>query len=232
VKIKAWPVLAELSQALEAKDARALNPAVFDAIVDRLEAALAAGDNHALETLTHHLEAAARQWAAAGSDDARKALRGDRDATAESANLLVAGRLGFAQNLAARALDKRADDAFYELIADRRYQPYICALMAGPRSGIELALAVDEVEETVSRKLRILEEGGVVRRRKNGQVTMNLLTPAARQYAEAKRIGPAGGQTIQPAVKSALAERSDKIEDHLQSSRMLGVRHEPERVDG
>ncbi|MFC5389884.1 hypothetical protein U0030_02225 [Brevundimonas bullata] len=228
MKIKTWPVLAALAQSLETQDARTLSPSVFDAIADRLEAALAAEDNAVLEQISARLEDAVRNWAAAASEDARKALRGDADAKPDLAHLLATGRLAFAQNLAARALDKRAADDFYEVIADRKYQPYICALMSGPKSGVELAGLVNETQETVSRKVQFLEEHDVVRRRKMGQLTVNLLTPGARQYAEAKRLTPAGGAgSVQPAVKTALVEQSGKIEGYLQAARLLGVPHEP-----
>jgi DNA-binding transcriptional ArsR family regulator len=226
VTIKTWPALAELVQTLESKDARALNPAIFDAIADRLEAALAASDNAALVTVASKLEEVARHWMSSGSDLARKAMRGDSDAEPELVSLFAAGRLAFAQSLAARALDKRADDDFYALISDKRYQPYICALLSGAKSGKQLADIVGETEETVSRKLPVLEDAGVVRRRKNGQVTMNLLTPAARLFAENKRLGPVGGQfAVQAAVQSALTERAERMPEHMQASPVLGAAH-------
>lgn len=220
--IKTWPALAELVQALEKEDPRGLKPAVFDALADRLEAALAAGDNQALEEASKNLEDIARQWMAAGSDAARKAMRGDHDSDPQLTSLVIAGRLAFAQTLASRVLDKRADDTFYAIFTDGRYQPYVCALMSGPKSGRELADMVEETEETVSRKLKILERQGVVRRRKNGQVTINLLTPAARQFADAKRLAPAGARVVAPQVQDALSARSTDLGDYLQSSPVLG----------
>ncbi|MBX3477316.1 MAG: helix-turn-helix transcriptional regulator [Brevundimonas sp.] len=222
MKTKAWPALAELAQALESKTARALNPAVFDAIADRLESALAASDNAELATVAARLEDIARQWMASGSDAVRMALRGDARADDDLVSLFVAGRLAFAQNLAARALDRRADDAFYDLIVDPRYKAYICALLSGAKTGTQLAEIVEETVETVSRKLKGLEEAGVVRRRKSGQATLNLLTPAARLYAENRRLSPMGGHVVQAAVQTALMARSEHMPDHLQASPVLG----------
>jgi len=222
VTIKTWPALAELVQALEKEDLRALNPAIFDAVADRIEAAMAASDNAGLEEAAANLEDVARLWMAAGTDEARKAMRGDRDASAELMFLVMAGRLAFAQNLASRTLDRRASDTFYSMFNDARYERYICALMSGPKSGKALVEATDETKETVSRKLKVLEQEGVIRRRKNGQITMNLLTPAARQYADVKRLSPIAGGVVAPEVQLALNAKAEALGNHMQSTPVLG----------
>lgn len=225
MNIKTWPVLAHIDAALIGGDAASVSPGAFDALADRLEAALAEQDDQTLSTLAAWLEDRLRQWLTTSPDEVRKAMRGDGDADPRLIALFKAGQLAFAQTLAARTLDRRVDGLFLNEISHPRYAAYLRALLSGPQTGKALADSVGEAEETVSRKLKPLEEAGVIQRVRRGQATVNLLTPAAMDWLAHQGVKPLGvtAPPLSRPVQMRLAEHTRSVANHLKEPPVLGL---------
>ncbi|MDB5582718.1 MAG: hypothetical protein JWR80_7894 [Bradyrhizobium sp.] len=175
-----WPALDAALRALA--QGEAVPPAVFAAIADRLRSAVEAPEGARIEQASTLLEHFFREAAAAMPAEVRAASRGAGDDVLSMSYGL--GKLAFAQLFAARVADTRADSRFVEHLRDSRYLPYIQALYAAPRSVGALSGHVQKRIETVSRKLAVLRGLGIVASRKEGNVVVNMLTPAATALVE------------------------------------------------
>lgn len=217
--IQTWPVLATLRRQIEGGATR-LDPALYDALADRLEAALAADTSDELRTAAEGLQSALYEIARTASPAVRDALRGAQEADPELVAAFWAGQTAFAQLLSARALDKRGDDRFVSRLTDKRYERYVRALLDRPLSGDELAARTGERKETVSRKLAALAGLGVVERRRQGARVVNVLAPAARGYLRQNGIAPWAQMT--PKAAEAFRQRMPSLDEHLRSSVVIG----------
>lgn len=101
--------------------------------------------------------------------------------TSEVRAAYLMGQLVFAQTLVSQALVQRADDDFVDLVRSSTYGPLVQTLYLADQSNQVLAATLEESEEGVCRKLRVLREKGITDFRKNGRLVVNFLTPAARQ---------------------------------------------------
>lgn len=217
--IETWPVLAALHRQIE-RGAAELKPALYDALADRLEAALAADTSDDLRTAADSLQRALYELARSASPAVRDALRGAQVADPELLSAFWAGQTAFAQLLSARALDKRGDDRFVSRLTDKRYERYVRALLERPLSGDELAARTGERKETVSRKLAALAGLGVIERRRQGARVVNVLAPAARGYLRQNGIAP----WAETAPRAALAfrQRLPELDEHLRMAVVIG----------
>lgn len=192
-------------------------PAIYTAFADRLRDAIEAPGETAIDAAAHVLEKLFREAAAKSPETVREAARGGEG---ETATAYALGKLAFAQLVAARAASSRADGRFLEHIRDPRYRPYVEALAEGPLSGPRLRQKVGERAETVSRKLAVLRELGIVLSRRQGNIGETMLTPGA--HAALSQIAPAQPFTVpdeapRSDVKAAkaLADKRDSLPAHL-----------------
>ncbi len=220
MKTPTWPVLTALHRQIE-DGAASLKPALYDAIADRLEAALTAETSDDLRTAAENLQQALYAIAKRASPQVRDALRGAEAADPELLSAFWAGQTAFAQLVSARALDRRADDRFVSRLSDTRYERYVRALLHGPQSGEQLRLQTGERKETVSRKLAALAALGVVERRRQGSHVVNVLAPAARDYMRRQRVAP-WAAIPSPRAEAALRRKSGEIAGYLQGSVVIG----------
>jgi DNA-binding transcriptional ArsR family regulator len=210
-----WPGLEAALQAL-ADEAR-LPPSTFAIIADRLRGAIEAPDAARVAEAAGVLERFYRHVASHSTRQVQDAARGvgEGDLTAS----YVLGKLAFAQLLAARIADTRAGTRFLEHIRDPRYVAYVRALGHASLNVAELQGKVGERIETVSRKLGVLRELGIVTSRKHGTTVVNMLTPSARQLLDEL---PPGGYRSEPtptvaapAARKALEAKREALPDHL-----------------
>ncbi len=128
------------------------------------------------------------------------------------------GKLAFAQLLAGRIADTRADSRFVEHVRNRHYLPYLQALFGGPLTVNALQLKVGTRLETVSRKLAVLRELGLVASRRQGTEVINILTPAAAATMEALGLNPVV-ETVPvvraPDVREALDGERNALPSHM-----------------
>jgi len=92
----------------------------------------------------------------------------------------ILGQLNFASMLVTAATLKRASVKFYELAEDPAYRKYLDQLVSRELSSRELAEAFGEDQIAAEDKLGLLREQGLVELRKNGAITVYVLTLAAR----------------------------------------------------
>ena len=214
-----WPALSAALEAI-AIDSE-LPTGAFTAIADRLRGAIESADPARIVEAAAILEQFYDDVAALSSAAVRNAARGAaRDDLAASYAL---GKIAFAQLLAARIADKRADPGFIAQATDPRYLPYLLALGTDELSVGQLKDKVGERIETVSRKLADLRETGIVSSRKRGTQVANVLTPAARQLlASLPTVMPptagSAGDLPAPAVRRALEAKRERLPDHLQQA--------------
>lgn len=90
------------------------------------------------------------------------------------------GQLSFAQLLALQTAEKRTHEEFINDMNSDIYKKYVTALSERELTGRDLAVAVKESEESVSRKLKVLRELGITDYRVIGTSRQNFLTPPAR----------------------------------------------------
>jgi DNA-binding transcriptional ArsR family regulator len=218
LKTRPWPVLAALHRQIEG-GAR-IDPALYDALADRIEAALAAETADDLRLAAESLQTAYHSMLRNAPTEVRQALRDASGADSRLQTAFWAGQTAFAQLLSARALDKRADDRFVSRLTDPRYERYVRALFAGAQTGEQLAAQTGERKETVSRKLGALAGLGVIERRRQGSHVVNVLAPAAREYLRQHRIAPWSA----PSAKAlnALRREAADLDPYLQSSVIIG----------
>jgi DNA-binding transcriptional ArsR family regulator len=145
---------------------------------------------------------------------AQDAARRLGDADASAAYLL--GQTAFAHLIAARTFDLRVDDQFLRVLQDKRYKPYLHALLAGPKDGTTLARAAGEAKETVSRKLAVLRGRGAIFSRRDGTTVVNSLSPPAAAFLQHLGVVPADEAAPQMAAMSAeIARARDGLPEHL-----------------
>lgn len=225
MKSKKWPMMAELERLIGTRGPESVPAGAFNAIADRLEAAVASSDGKELAHANEQLEDLVRLLVQHGSDSLRAAVRGRGDQADISAALSL-GQAAFAQAFASRALDKRADDRFAQRMRDPRYEAYVRALLNSPLNGKQLEQAVDEAKETVSRKLAILRGLGIVECRREGNRIVNFLNPAARAILLAQHVAPLPiGKTrpIAPSVVTAIGNEAKGIADYYSKSPVFGA---------
>lgn len=176
-----WPVLDATVEALARGEA--FPTGAFAAIADRLRSAIESPDAQRIEDASKRLEHFLRTTIAGASSDVQLVSRGENGSVsgADAAILYSLGKVAFAQLLAARIADTRVDERFVERVFDKRYLPILHELAAEPLSVTQLKERTGEALATVSRKLGVLRGLGIVAFRKQGNIVMNLLTPAAKE---------------------------------------------------
>jgi len=175
-----------------------LPPAIVSELAARLREAIEAKDPATgrglaaqLNEIVHGLfhEASPEARAAAGDESGRPAT--------PAGQAYALGQAGFAYQLAANLVDRRADANFEDVLRSETFGPYVRALLGEDLSGKQLAAAIGQCEETVSRNLKVLKQIGAVDYRRQKTSFINFLTPAARQVV---------AQDAGSAVRSRLAE--------------------------
>lgn len=212
-----WPVLETALRA--AADDAAIPSGTFAAVADRLRSAIDAPDAARVRDASDILEQFYRQMASAASPAVQAVSRGLEDG--DIAASYVLGKIAFAQLLAARIADTRADDRFVNHVRDNRYLPYIQAMYAEPLSVSALREKVGTRIETVSRKLAVLRSIGIVTSRRQGTVIVNMLTPAAKDTIDALGLAPAQeiAATIKPRdVQQTLEKARGTLSPHMQGA--------------
>jgi DNA-binding transcriptional ArsR family regulator len=163
--------------------ALALTPELLNLIAVRIEEALADPRDAQLAGLTAQLAELFRTGLAKAPAVLLDALRAaDKANSAEGIGFLL-GNLSMAQNVTARARERRAGDDFVNALQSASFAPYVKALLEGEATNSELADKVGHAAETVSRQLRKLRELGAVDFRRDGVRVHNFLTPAAEALA-------------------------------------------------
>jgi DNA-binding transcriptional ArsR family regulator len=213
-----WPLLDRAVDAIA--QGTPLPSSVFAAIADRLRAAIESPDAARIDSAAALLEDLFRRAAAAAPLPVQAASRGEQDGDLSTGYAL--GKLAFAQLLAARIADTRADTRFIEHVRDPRYLPFIQALYGEPLSVGTLAESASNRIETVSRKLNILRALGIVVSRRRGTVVENMLTPAARTTLEALGLAPTREEPVpvvkEPEVQRVIADKLEALAPHLQAT--------------
>ncbi|BBK30845.1 hypothetical protein EDC65_1720 [Stella humosa] len=215
-------VLRDAVERLRADGPAAVGTRVGAVLADRIRAAIESADNISINALADQLASFYRDLFAAVSPAARDAARGAPGQDDTAAAFLL-GQAAFAHLLAARTFDRRADDRFLHTIRNKRYERYVRALQHQPLNGLRLGEIVREREETVSRKLAVLRQLGIVTARKEGTSVINILTPAALGVLEHFGIAPlamSSTQTIE--VKKAVNELHIELAPHLQRAPSFG----------
>lgn len=221
-----WPALIHLQSLAERGDLHRLSPAIYDAVIDRLEEALSTDDGDLLREAAAALQFALQTVFKAAPADVKDAMRGAISAREPLLTAFWAGQTAFAQALAARALDRRADDRLLNRLTHKSYEGYVRALLHGPRSGDELVQLLGERKETVSRKLKVLAALGAIERRRQGNHVFNALTPTARTYLKSRNIAALAGTraaALTAAVADALDARTQDIAEHMRHTPVLGA---------
>lgn len=161
----------------------------FSALAYRMVDALSSATAGSIEGIEQEL----RSMAGALLDDANPQVIGvihglqKRGAVAEAFAL---GQISFAQQLAASAASVRIDEPFLKLLTERKFAPYLKALLVTDRTNTELARIAHCSEENVRRRVHELREAGVTEFRRDGTQIVNFLTPVARQVLGAHKTKP------------------------------------------
>ncbi|MDD2705522.1 MAG: helix-turn-helix domain-containing protein [Acidocella sp.] len=196
-QISNWPVLDQATKVIA--DGKQLPPSIFTAIADRLRTAIEAPDAARVQTAAELLERFYREAVAKAPVAVQAASRGED--SSDLATTYALGKFAFAQLLAARIADTRADGRFIDHIRDERYLPYIQALFAAPLNVSALSEKTGKRIETVSRKLVVLRGLGIVTARKHGNVVVNMLTPAA--VATLEELGLSPAQEVASVIRAS-----------------------------
>ena len=223
-----WPALdAALSAAA---DGAAIPSATFAAVADRLRSAIDAPDAARVRDASDILEQFYRQMASTASPAVQAVSRGLEGGDIAAGYVL--GKIAFAQLLAARIADTRADDRFINHVRDARYLPYIQAMYAEPLSVSALRDKVGTRIETVSRKLAVLRSIGIVTSRRQGTVVVNMLTPAAKDTVDALGlvIAQEVDAIIRPReVQKTLEKARGTLSPHMQGAQPFRGRSNPRK---
>ncbi|MER8751608.1 helix-turn-helix domain-containing protein [Mesorhizobium sp. M1050] len=212
-----WPVVDAALKAMA--EGSQLAPSTFAAIADRLRTAIEAQDAASVQVAAELLENFYRDAAAAASPSVQAASRGE--AGGDLAESYALGKLAFAQLIAARIADTRADSRFVDHIRDNRYLPYVQAIFTEPLSVSAIREKVGTRLETVSRKLAVLRALGIVASRKQGNVVVNMLTPAAAATVEMLGLAPtreAVPVVKVPDVRQAIDKERETLKLHMQET--------------
>lgn len=220
-KPSSFAILEQALEQLRVGGPDAVGDGFIAVLADRVRAAIEASDGITLSTLTEQLASFYKDLFAAVPTGAREAARGasgDKDAAAA----FLLGQAAFAHLLASRTLDRRADDRFLQTIRNGRYERYIRALQRAPLNGQELGKLIGERDETVSRKLTVLRQLGIVSSRKDGTSVINNLTPAAQGVLDHLRIAPLALSAPTIEVQEAVEAMHDKIPAYLRTVPSFG----------
>ena len=188
-------------------------PALFLNLVADLEDMASHGDDQALADfvgrLTELFERALRS-----SGDAVRRVVTTQDGGTDATQAFRLGQLCLAQAFASSLREHRAGDAFADALRQSSYADYFELLEARERSNSELAEASGEKKETVSRKLSVLRELGIVDFYRDGQKTINFLTPAAHaalsHLSQAERQFKAGIDAQSPGALERQPSKEDR----------------------
>jgi len=159
----------------------ALPESFFVALSERMERVLTGASRQPLSTLATKLDHAFEYTYQQAALETRKTLRDQQPGSVLQAYRL--GQLSYAQALASKAVDRRVPDEFLTMVSDFKYIQLITALWHRDLNGKDLAAAVGESEESISRKLQLLREMGITDFWREGRQVFNHLTPAARAVA-------------------------------------------------
>lgn len=215
-QISNWPILDQAAKLIT--DGAQLPPSIFTAVADRLRTAIETPDAARVRTAAELFERFYREAVAKAPIAVQAASRGE--GTSDLTLTYSLGKLAFAQLLAARIADTRADGRFIDHIRDKRYLPYVQALFAGPLSVSALRENTGERIETASRKLSVLRGLGIVAARKHGNAVVNMLTPAAMATLEELGLTPA--QEVAPVirvpeVRREIEKRYTELRPHMKN---------------
>lgn len=200
--MKQWKLLDEMSKQIMA--AEELPPALFSAIVSRLEDSLASGSRDEVLSLERHLAAFLKAYTQKSSSKVIDALRYASNADVDIAAAFALGQISLAQLIAAEAGNRRVGQEFEDVIKENSL--IVLCLLEKDRSGLDIAASTGLRPETISRKLKLLRDIGVVDFYREGTSLLNFLTPAAKQIAASlsenlvsKRLG---GSAVRLSVNS------------------------------
>lgn len=204
---------------LAASEGRQPSAAVYTAVADRLRAALEAPDATRAQAASEFLEHIYRDIAAGASPAVQAASRGEDGGDLGMSYTL--GKLAFAQLIAARVADTRANDRFVDHVRNRLYLPYLQALFDAPLTVTALQEKVGTRLETVSRKLGVLRALGLVASRKQGNEVVNMLTPATLATMDAFGLTPmreAVPTVKTPDVRDTINDERGTLKRHMQEA--------------
>lgn len=215
-----WRALAVAYEQLAGGGIESVSDAVFAAIADRLREAIESSEYENVKSATFILDEFYRDLAAAAPVNVRNASRGKGDSELLSAYAL--GKAAFAQLVAARVASTRVDARFIEHLTDRRYLNVLKALGRSSLSVGDITDRVEERIETVSRKLGALRMQGIVTSRKQGNVVVNSLSPAALSTLKFLNLIPeedrvALGNDLDAEAREALKDKREKLLPHLRA---------------
>ncbi len=188
-----------------------LIPEVGKVIAAHLESAVIDKGRKSLEQISKEL-IDVFYTALSKSPDAAKAAVLNEGCGADVRSSFVLGQLSFAQALAGQFLEHRAGDEFHSVINDSANKDYFIALLKSDMTNTDLAVAVSQRAETVSRKLKKFRELGVTDFRRDGVKVVNFLCPLSRANLEEKY----SNVTIMPIVaRERIARATDRLDAHM-----------------
>jgi DNA-binding transcriptional ArsR family regulator len=214
-------VLAQALDSFGVTGAASMHEGVLTMVADHVRAALEGSPTITLENVECEIRDFFQKALAAAPPAARAGVRGSGDSATAAAFLL--GQIAFAHLLAARTLDTRVDAGFSAALEDKRYLPYLRAMLSGAKDGVTLARMAAEAVETVSRKLAVLRERGLVVSHQQGTRGVNKLTPAAKAMLLDRGVHPlvdAGGKG--ETMDAVIAELAEEAPPHLRKLPVIG----------
>jgi DNA-binding transcriptional ArsR family regulator len=219
-----WLLLEKIQQELTTP--ADLPRGLMSAMVERLDEALLSPSRAQLDALAEQFTGLFEQLVKITPPDiALAALQSNQPDSPERIGYTL-GQVGFAQLLAAQAAARRVDDSFAPLLNDSRYKPYVDLLAENELTGKELAAKIDEVEETVSRKLRFLREQGITEFRREGTRLFNFLTPAAQSIINERNAAQSANNRNRPVIKVNLMPLTEKTPPQLRTGFNFTSTHE------
>jgi len=220
-----WTFLDELSAELDQSKHHDLPDGIATALSDGIISVLAGEDRLGLEEAQAALEKFYLKRLAAAPTEAVLAARGDACAKPEDKAAFSLGLVGLAHAIVARMASRRIDDAFERRLRSKPFERYVRLLIDAELSGRELAERLGKDEAEVSRSVKVLRQIGAVECRREGNRTVNYLTPAARAVARARNMGAlgSGGHPghLHPRVLNALDNHRKELPESLRGSMIL-----------
>lgn len=213
-----WRFLVRLVEMLSTADGMITSGAVA-ALADRVMGALTSQRAVDAKLGAAELQAAFRDALAKSPPETRRLITSPQASPAELKAAFSLGQLDFAGTLLGRAVERRADARFEEMLEDPRFRPLVRALAQGPASGVDLAARLSVAEETVSRKLQQLREVGIAEFRREGVQLINFLSPAATAM-----MGPHVPVAMRSEAAVALEGRKRSLAAPLQESPVFTTR--------
>ncbi|MET4691226.1 helix-turn-helix domain-containing protein [Sinorhizobium fredii] len=207
-----WNLLRQVTET--AKRASEIPAGLYSAVAARLEEVLADGSRERIMTLNEQLSSFFKGYLKKADPRIVEAIRGEAGADSDAAVAFALGQLSFAQLLAGQAGNRRVDERFVDII--RENADLVNALAGGDKTGVELAATTGLRVETVSRKLKILREMGVLDYHRDGTSLFNFLTPAAKAIVAASQgVAPSHERRSGAVVRRTLASRQNKLAQHM-----------------